>query len=541
MKHFFICLLCLQLLYTGAQAITLLYRGPNGWNDPNSWIQMDAAPGQQPVSRVPAETDDVVLSRSLSGYTDFAFGEDVTVGGTGSICRSIHVSNMTLYFSQYVNADYAGTVDVYTTNGGFILADSGSDIHHGIFRLHGGNANVTDLQVINSKYGDLFTHAVWSSVELTGGAKARFINSTLEGWYFKNDEPGGQLYADSCTFVTLGITMGGNTKDTLLNSIIKVGNNFVGMTFFIGKGAQFTSDNLDISAFNDLKVVTSGSVLRGNIRLEQPGYFVFGQEDEMNPLPNIIDGNVLIGETYYIGIKGDFKISGNLILNTVKEAIYPDTATIWVDGQPALLAGGLGYISNTHSKIEFFGAANSNVLWPAGFPIDTLIINKSQCAKVTFTNPLYVRGAAKIIQGQLALDPNDTIPYKFVCGGDVDIAEGGGVFLRKNAQGVPAHMAVQGNLIDHNTTADSSCTGISNPYAGHISLYRNLQAGSTHIISVAHTASMGNLYLLGTAGTGFTLGNHLEVNDLILTSGINLLLGDYNLTVTGNITTVTGQ
>ncbi len=163
-----------------SQGVTLLYREPSGWYDQNSWIQMNAPAGQPPISRVPTEVDDVVFSKSLSGYSTFQFSHSVIIGGgVGTLCRSIHVSNMVLNFEDINNVDRAENVEVYTGNGGFVLADSGANIHHGIFILHGGNPSITDLQIKNSNYGDLFTHAVWSCIELTGNAKARFINSHL--------------------------------------------------------------------------------------------------------------------------------------------------------------------------------------------------------------------------------------------------------------------------------------------------------------------------------------------------------------------------
>ena len=526
----------LSLQFCGSifsQGITLLYRGPLGWYDQNSWIQMNPAAGQQPISRVPTEIDDVVFSKSLSGYSTFQFSHSVIIGGgAGSLCRSIHVSNMELNFEEINAFDRAGNVEVYTGNGGFVLADSGANIRHGLFTLHGGNLSITDLQIINSNYGDLFTHAVWSSIELTDNAKARFINSNLEGDYFKNNSPGARLYADSCFFMTPQFTMGDSTTDTLLNSSIETGNNFVTLSFFIGRNANFTSANNTVSAFNDLGFITSGSVFNGNVNLEQPGFFLLGQEDAANPLPNIINGNFTVGETYGIFIKGDLKISGNFILNTVTEAIFNDTSSVFVNGQTAFVAGGLAYLNNNHCRLEFFGNTSSNVVWPLGFPVDTLVVNKSACAKVTFKNSLYVLGAARIMQGQLALDPNDAIPYKFVCIGDLEIMQGGGIFLRKNILGVTAGMAIQGNLYDHNQVADTSCLGISNPYLGNITLYHNSNNRSNNIIDVP---SIANLHLIGRPGSGFALGNDLTVYDFINIEAGELDLNNHKLFVKSNL------
>src|SRR6476619_5344762 len=120
-----VIILILSLQFSGhiySQGVTLLYRGPLGWDDQNSWIQMNPPAGQQPISSVPTEFDDVVFNKSLSGYSIFKFDHSVIIGGgAGSLCRSMHVSNMELNFEEINNFDRAGDVSVYTDNGGFVL------------------------------------------------------------------------------------------------------------------------------------------------------------------------------------------------------------------------------------------------------------------------------------------------------------------------------------------------------------------------------------------------------------------------------------
>lgn len=530
-----VIILILSLQFSGhiySQGVTLLYRGPLGWDDQNSWIQMNPPVGQQPISRVPTAFDDVVFSKSLSGYSSFRFDHSVIIGGgAGSLCRSMHVSNMELLFEEINGVDRSGDISVYTGSGGFVLVDSGANIRRGIFILNGGDTSITDLQIIDSKYGDLFTHAVWSNIELKGKSKARFINSTLEGWSFRNTSPEASLYADRCNFITVNFRMEDRTTTALYNTNINTGKGFVTLSFFIGRNANFTSANLAVTSFNELRFVTSGSVFNGNVSLEAPGFFLLDQQDQNNPLPNIINGNLTVGEIYRISIKGDLKISGDLILNTPIWAIYPDTATVFVTGQPAFVTGGQKYLDNNHCKLEFFGSTNSNVVFPLGFPVDTLVVNKSGCARVTFQNSLYVVGAARVLQGQLALDPNDNIPYKFVCLGDLEIMQGGSIFLRKNALGVAAGMAIQGNLDDHNPITDSSCTGINNPYFGNITLYRNNENDGNKIISVKNTNGITNLHLAGRKGSGFSLGSDLTVHDFIAIDAGELNLNGYKLAV----------
>jgi hypothetical protein len=173
--------------------------------------------------------------------------------------------------------------------------------------------------------------------------------------------------------------------------------------------------------------------------------------------------------------------------------------------------------------------------------VDTLVINKTGCAKVTCTNSLYVAGATQVKSGQLVLVANEGVPYKFVCEGDLDIAAGGGIALRKNQQGVAANMAIQGGLNDHNTTVDSSCNGISNLYNGNITLYRGPGSSGYRTISMVPSSSVGNLTLVGRPGAGFILGSNILVDNLVLSAGMDLSLGAYDLIVTGNIDLLENQ
>src|SRR5690606_5746099 len=98
-------------------------------------------------------------------------------------------------------------------------------------------------------------------------------------------------------------------------------------------------------------------------------------------------------------------------------------------------------------KLEFFGNTDTHINWyGGGFPVDTLIINKTNCAKLSVENSLYVSGATRILGGQLVLNPNENISYKFVNAGNLNIANGAGLFLRRNAAGVAANMAIAGSL-----------------------------------------------------------------------------------------------
>ena len=493
MKQVFIAIASLNMyVCLHAQGVTLLYKNDMGWNNPLSWIQINVPVGQTPIQRVPTELDDLIINSSLSGIfttvfvaddinTDFFVGSNNTIGYR---CKSMHISNTTLSFDNPIYVDGAPTINIYTSNGGYVVIDSGSNVRQGQFQLHGGNAAITDLQILHSTFGILFSHANWSGIGWDAGGRARFVGSFLGGFniggYF-----GGNIYADSCTFETNHFILGDNSTDTLLNSTVTNNGNNNYLKFFIGRNSNFVSNNVKVISYSQLQFTTSGQELNGDVGSmgQGGGGFDFLQEDPANPLPNIINGDVYTGEINSLGISGDVKISGNF--SGFADDLVNSPSTVFVNGQGVFQVGGVtnyrGQVSVSncvqdfcHYKMEFYGNTDSRITWNGGFPVDTLIINKTGCARVTFDSSLYVSGETRIESGQLVLDPNDNIPYKFVCAGDVDIAQGGGLFLRKNAAGVVANMAVGGTLVDHNLSDDSACTGLSNPYDGAVTFYTSV-------------------------------------------------------------------
>ncbi len=473
---------------TYSQAVKLLYKSDTGWDNPLSWIQTNAPVGQPPIQRVPTELDDVVISKSMSGISTVYFFTDNTnpdfnIGGSnlnGTIrCRSMHISNTTISFSNPNFIDYAPIVNIYTQNGGFVMIDSGSNMLHGRFQLHGGNPAVTDLQVLNSLFGTLFSHANWSGIKWETGGRGRFIKSHLAGFDIGGNSA-VDIYADSCVFETVHFFLGDNSVATILNSKITNNINNTSLRFSIGHNTNFISAKDTIDYFSTLEFTSSGSAFNGDVNSKIPGAANFLQKYPTNPQPNIINGNCNVGEVGSLGISGDLKISGNF--SGFADVNMDQPPPVMVNNVFAFHAGGITNYANTlsinncvnnfcHFKLEFYGNTNSNIIWNGGLPVDTLIINKSNCAKVSFDSSLYVSGATRILSGQLTLNPNANHPYKFVCAGNVDIAVGGGLFLRRDGNGILANMAVGGTLMDHNLSADSTCAGFSNPYGGIVTLY----------------------------------------------------------------------
>lgn len=459
----------------------------------------------------------------------------------------MHVSNTDLTLaSDIVISNLPFTVDVYTANGGFLIIDSGANFRYGYLELHGGNSAVNDLEINNSSFRTLFSANNWSNIHWDSSAKARFTGSALGGYEFASNNKGGMIYADNCVFTTIFFSPGGNSIDTIINTQIHDDINVQGLRFHVGRNASFFSSNVQVSAFNQMDFYTSGSVLNGNVSCDYPNsFFTFNQEDPARPLPNIINGNLTVREDCSVGIAGDVKISGNFENISVPQAVYPDTAHVFINGQDIFEVGGIvNYRSNLfvtncvqnfcHFNLEFYGSTNSNILWPIGFPIDTLIINKTGCAKVTATHSLYVSGQAKIKAGQLVLDPNAGVPYKFVCAGDLNIYDGGGIFLRRDPAGV-ANMAIAGDINDYNNVVDSNCTGLSNLYNGSVTLYNELQHPSAHQVNIPGSSNIGNLNLIGQQGLDFTLGRNLTVNNLDFVNPARVVLANNNLVVNGTI------
>ncbi len=557
MKQTLLLILSLNVsCFADCQGVTLLYKGGGleKWNDVTNWIQINTPAGQTPIQRIPTEQDDVLFSSSQSKLSSVSIGfenfsDTIEVGGnatTGYRCKSMRVSNTDLSLHENDNVSTV-VINVYTTNGGFMLIDSGSNFHFGHVVLHGGNTENNDMEVVNSTFGSLFSHNNWSDITLQPGSSARFTGSTLGGLTLLTCSPHASLYAENCIFMTSLFLLGDSSFTTILNSSIQNSGTNVYMVFHIGKDANFVSNNVNITSFNSLDFYTSGSILNGNVTVqyETSGGTNFTQEDPAKPLPNIINGN-FVCDVGTLGIAGDLKISGNFENHASYLVIYTDRTQLFINGQYIFDVGGIHNYGNNlsitnctqgdcHFNLEFFGNTNSNIFWSVGLPIDTLIVNKSGCAKVTATNSLYVSGQAKIKSGQLVLDPNDTIPYKLVCAGDLNIYNGGGVFLRRESNTVVANIAVNGAINDFNPIADSACTGLSNPYNGNITLFRIGQNGGNHLINIMSVGNIGNLNLIGQTGSNFILGGNLMVNTLNFTNPGKLLLGDHDLVVDSSI------
>lgn len=565
MKKIFLLFFYLHTLTVSfTQGITLLYKGGSsgGWNNPSNWIQLKTPQDQTPIQRVPTELDHVIFSKSMSGISGVLIepekeGDSITVGinrTSGIRCRSLRISNTSFETSSPFRNSIPA-IFVSTAHGGYVLIDSNSTSLSADFFLEGGDPDIYDLQLLDSKLGEIKAHNLYlGSLSIGPKGRAKFKNSTFGCPMVSGSKTGGEFYAENSTFNSFGLRMGADSKVTLLKCTFTDLNPAVNtLKFIIGPNSHFISDSVQLHPTFSLDLSLSGAVFNGNIKQIYPasGGLRLIQSDTTNPLPTIINGNVEVF-AQNLDLSGDLKVSGNFINHaTVWDMFpaspdYPDSSRVYINGQEIFKIGGIANYANgttltnctklgCHFKVEFFGDKDSHVKWPVGFPVDTLVINKTNCGKVTFENPLYVSGETKIQSGQLVLNPNDTIPYKFVNAGNLTISPGGGLFLRRNAAGVAANIAVGGAINDLNTTTDTTCAGFSNPYGGTIGLYKGLQGQPRMPVAIRTNTPIDNLTLHGEAGTEFFLERNLSVKQLRFTGKTKLLLGPHSLTVSDSI------
>jgi hypothetical protein len=414
----------------------------------------------------------------------------------------------------------------------------------GRFFLYGGNPAVKDLVVEDSKLGYTTAHNIdWVDLYMEDSGWASISRSSFDGIYLETKKQGstGGLYANNSTFSTSSFILGDNTIDTFLNSSIALKGSDINLDFFIGKNAHFVSKNDTIQLNNGtLNFISSGSVFNGNIT---SWYMNFQQEDPSNPLPNIINGDLLLTDEPGAGISGDVKISGNLADHMPSFAFTDYGSAVFLDSQYVFSIGGIKnfgkdvWIKNCmsnfcHYKLEFFGDKNSYIDWNLGFPIDTLVINKTNCAKVSSKNALYVAGETRIQSGDLSLDPIDSLPYEFVSAGNVKIFPGGGIFLKKDATGKVANIAIAGTLVDQNThSGDSSCSGLSNPYNGKIDFYKlTSNTGKMDSTSTGNTdtTTTGNTDTTTTGNTDTTTTGNTDTLQIVHTDSLSHFSANYS-------------
>ncbi|MEO6637148.1 MAG: T9SS type A sorting domain-containing protein [Ginsengibacter sp.] len=479
---------------TPGSGIKLLYYQDNGWTNAASWIQLGVPAGQPPIHRVPTADDDVIFSKAISHLDSILISSDsILVGGSvvsALVCHSLHISGTNLLFTS-TSQILMGTgtlISVYTNDGGYVLIDSGSVVSKGLFQLHGGDSSIADLSVYNSTLERYFSHSVSSYVAGDNFSRINFVNSYFSGAFFDGGD-NCHLFASNSTFDVGGFKCGDYSVDTIINC--KIGcvtnGNIYGLGLGFGKNSTLFSDSNTVYEGLNTSIYTSGLSLKADLvqgANDNGTSLRFIQEDTANPLPNIIDGSIFMPVDWYNGlaIQGDLWISGDLTWASNIFAASNDSTGLYVNGKEAFVIGGIyNFYQSTkptsrcaegfcHYKLGFFGNKNSNISWPIGFPVDTLVVAKSNCAKVTVTNSLYVASETRIDSGQLALYPNEGVTIKFVCGGNLNISQGAGLLLQRDSLNNVTSIAVHGVINDQNSSPDSVCHGLSNPYGGVITL-----------------------------------------------------------------------
>lgn len=468
--------------------VKLLYYQDKGWLDPHSWIQLNVAVGQIPLNRVPTNQDDVVFSKNMSGISDVLLQVDTIFVGSSHAanfqCRSIHISGTHIQLPQNVMG-YGTVVSVTTSNGGHVIIDSGSLVEYGLFELHGGDSALSDLDLNNSTLQPYFSHGVSSYIKGYDNSVIRIRDSKFSGFEISSGKH-TRLTMQNAEFNTTKFIVGDSSS--ILMHGCKIGSLEIGnihyLDFGIGKNSRLVSaDNIIYGALGT-SIYTSGQELTANVipgAGTQSMGLKFIQADTMDFRPNILNGSVTMPLDYGggLGMQGDLWLSGNLQWISTDGPASNDSTRLVVNGISTFLIGGVTNFTQSstvrycprsfcHYKLVFYGDHDANIFWPIGFPVDTLVINKSQCARVTSTKGLYVAGEAQIKGGQLVLSPVSGERYSYVCAGNTIIENGGGLFLNKDSLGNGTNIIVTGKIEDKNRRRSSDCAGFINPYDGEV-------------------------------------------------------------------------
>jgi hypothetical protein len=274
-------------------------------------------------------------------------------------------------------------------------------------------------------------------------------NSTITTTYFQTGFfPGGKTYFTNCTINTPHFSPYSNNDfpnetDEFIGCTINSGSVYFGpeciaiatnCTFNMSGVAPafalnwYTTQN-SVSLNNvqinvdsnettslDIAYKPGASTINGNINCNSidPNFQInFHNASNIISFPLLLNGNLTLQNGgIYIANQGVLEITGNLQLNG---APNPDlNKDVLINNQTVFQIGGINNFVNYNSGpygpipgsfrfgIKFSGSADSHIIWPTGFPADTLTIEKTGCGKVYIDNgPLHVTGKLHIKSGQL--------------------------------------------------------------------------------------------------------------------------------------------
>ncbi len=312
-------------------------------------------------------------------------------------------------------------------------------------------------------------------------------------------------------------------------------------------------DNVQINAITSstfaIEYKAGSSTIKGNITCfnkDSAFQLTFQNGDNLPtpPTPFYIDGNLIVsGGSIFIGNNASLNITGNLEMDGTADPNLIKDVTI--NSQKVFEIGGsTNYVNYNVSSygpipggfrfgIKFSGSTDSHIKWPTGFPVDTLIIEKSNCAKVYFDGvPLHVTGKLQVNSGQLVLASHPVSNYTLVNGGDLEIRNGGSIYIGPNAD-----VAMGGNFIDNNLTVNNNtCNGFNNAVNNTIAFYNNQYTPVNRFIGSTSNSSVGNVKFINQANESYTLQNDIVAENFDLGKNGKVILGNNNFRINGALT-----
>lgn len=497
-----------------------------------------------------------------SDYMDYSDVVNGCIGGYNSFAF--------LYSLQIINNSYI----TFSTSSGFIVAGGTANLfasYPEALKIENstltcdaitGNYGVSEAALnINSINAESSTINI-NSTSFYPSGKTYFNNCVINCKHFSpqsnNDHPNEKDEFHGCTINTEIVYFGGKCDAEVYNSTFNVS----GDQFALNSSGLLNNvllDNIQINVgVNSSSLFVSyqqgANSIKGNITCNStvPNFQIFFNNStyptNIKSFPFLLDGNlilkngsILIGNSGMLNITGNLEMNGTPDANLTKDVFINNQSIFQIGGSSNFTSynGAYGPIpSNSPFSVKFSGSGDSHIKWPIGFPVDTLIIEKTGCSKVYLDNaPIHITGKLNVKSGQLVLNPIAGLPYVMVNGANTQIDDGGSILLNTDAGSNKSNIALGGNFVDANTVNNSStCNGFNNTYMADVSFYNNQYSPAVRSIGIFNSGSLGNLKLINTNTDPYNLTSALSVQNIDLGTKGNIVLGNNNLFVNGSIT-----
>lgn len=556
----------------------------HSWTDPFNWSKVYCLQNgiYNLVYATPADGEIIQFSNtgniSITNCPYIILGNVAYNSGGYNHCAGGSISTtLNLYSLQIEPFSYV-TLDNTILAGG-IIGESGTTSINTALEIDQGRLTCPGISGVDKNYPALHMNSIKATnsiIEITNPGTGGGFNSS------------GNSYFNNCTITctSFGSSSRYNTeKDEFYGCTINSPNiyfygstnaKFQGCTFNLnGSNSIFsfgssspqnnsvTLDNVKINAgasvssfvlvYNQNNYIINGDITCFNTSSSFKCRILDGKQNCVgpggtspcynDPIPLKLNGNLILQGGSLMIQDGTLDITGNLEMNGIVDPTF--TRDVKVNGQKVFEIGGsnnyvnydYGYYGpipgGSRFGLKFSGSSDSHIKWPTGFPVDTLTIEKTGCAKVYLDNsPLHVTGKLQVNSGQLVLQSNPASNYSLLNGGDIILENGGSIAIAANTD-----IAIAGSFLDKNTINDpASCYGFNNLSTNNVFFYNNIYSPATRLIGSLSSSSIGNVKFINQNSTPFTLQNNLVTSNFDFGTNGKIILGDYDFLVKGIIT-----